>query len=170
LLDFILSIFRYAFLLLLYFFIFQLIKLMFRDLQGFSSKESRPQHEIFDNSARDAGLLKEGNEAALLVQSSNDPEIIQGTVFYLGSGKSVSIGRGSQNTIVLTDPFASLDHGRVFEQDGQYRLMDIGSRNGTFLNNVRIDKPIVLTDGDIIRIGSVNLQFVRWAYEMEPGN
>ncbi|NTW04930.1 MAG: FHA domain-containing protein [Peptococcaceae bacterium] len=169
-LDFILSIFRYLFLLLLYFFIFQLIKLMLRDLHGFSSRESRYQHEILEKTSENVNFSKEDNNAALLVQSSDDSGIIQGSVFYLNSGKSISIGRGTHNSIVLTDPFSSLDHCRVYEQDGQYRLMDNGSKNGTFLNNVRIDKPILLTDGDIIRIGSVNLQFVRWAYEMEPGN
>ncbi len=170
-LDFILSIFRYIFLFLLYYFIFQLIKLMFRDLYKVDTGQKRKRNIAPVQYAENVNPDPiPGAEAGLFVQSSGDPALPVGTVFPLRSGDDLVIGRGRSNTIVVPDPFASIEHASIYGREGQYWLADKGSKNGTFLNGIRIDKPTVLTDGDIIGIGSLNLQFVRWAYEMEPGN
>ncbi len=171
-LDFILWIFRIIFLLLLYFFIFQLIKMMFRDLKQSTENQGMSYSaQISPNEITAANVLPlPGAEAGLLVLASDSQELTKGTVFPLRSGEEFKLGRGSDNNIVLVDPFASLEHAEVYGQGGQYWLADRGSKNGTFLNDVSIDKPTVLTDKDTIRIGSVTLQFVRWTYEMESGD
>ena len=65
-----------------------------------------------------------------------------------------SLGRSPTNTIVIKDSFASSEHALVFLRDGQWWLEDRHSRNGTLLNDERIIKPVVITDGDIISIGN----------------
>lgn len=75
----------------------------------------------------------------------------------------LTIGRHPTNDVVVDLPTASAEHAVIEHIDGQYRLTDRGSRNGTFVNGQRITIAM-LTDGDIIRIGdargnSVSLTF-----------
>lgn len=65
-----------------------------------------------------------------------------------------SLGRAPTNTIVIPDSFASNEHAIVVMRGGQWWLEDRHSRNGTTLNEVPITQPVVMTDGDIIGIGS----------------
>jgi pSer/pThr/pTyr-binding forkhead associated (FHA) protein len=69
---------------------------------------------------------------------------------------------------VLFRSYASSRHARLYHHGGQYWLEDLQSTNGTFLNDKPVDMPIVLAKGDLVRIGSVTFQFVRWTYEMGP--
>lgn len=101
----------------------------------------------------------------LVVLSSNHPKFKKGEVFYLG--ERLTLGRGEKNDLVIPDPFSSQEHAVIFSRNGQYWVQDLGSRNGTYLNEVRIERPTVLADGDCLRVGSVTFRFVRWAYEME---
>ncbi|MCL6612354.1 MAG: FHA domain-containing protein [Peptococcaceae bacterium] len=173
-LDLVLTVFRFLFLALLYFFIFQLIKMIFRDLRaGEQPGEPRekPVSAAFrEDPAREGAAPQPGAEAGLVVLASGDPGLPPGSTFHVRSWEEAILGRSSRNTVTLADPFASLEHASVYKSGGQYWLADKGSRNGTFLNEVRINKPTVLANGDRIRIGGVTLQFVRWAYEVESGN
>lgn len=65
-----------------------------------------------------------------------------------------SIGRAPTNTIVVKDSFASNEHAQVVLRNGQWWLEDRRSRNGTTLNEIPIGQPVIMTDGDIIGIGS----------------
>lgn len=173
-LDLVLTVSRYLFLALLYIFIFQLIRIMFRDLKsGREAGESRAKpsaRSLPEELPRIEPEPPPGAEAGLVVLTSGDPGLPPGTAFYLRRGDEASLGRGGRNTVILADPFASTEHASVYRGGGQYWLADKDSRNGTFLNEVRIYKNTVLADGDRIRIGGVTLQFVRWTYEMESGD
>ncbi|MFZ5646540.1 MAG: FHA domain-containing protein [Bacillota bacterium] len=173
-LDFVLTVFRYIFLILLYVFIFQLIRMMFRDLKPREPVREaggkKPAGQAAAGLAQLAAAPLPGAPAGLVVLSSGDPGLPPGTVFPLKTGEEATLGRGSRNTITMVEPFASMEHAAVFGQDGQFRLEDRGSKNGTYLNDVRINKPTVLADGDRIRIGDITMQFVRWAYEVESGD
>ena len=76
--------------------------------------------------------------------------------FALRQGKT-SIGRRSDNTIVLADSSVSSLHAWIIEDQGAYRVMNILSTNGTFLNDQRVTEA-PLNDGDRIRFGGVELQ------------
>lgn len=71
---------------------------------------------------------------------------------------STSLGRAAGNTIQVEDRFASGEHALVVQRMGQWWLEDRQSSNGTHLNGVLIKEPVVLSSGDIIGIGSVQLQ------------
>lgn len=78
------------------------------------------------------------------------------------------IGRSSQSTIVLADNGVSRNHAMVqCTQDGEYYLSDLGSRNGTTVNQRRVTAPLLLRNGDRITIGSHELRF-RGGNEPEP--
>ncbi|MCU0511005.1 MAG: FHA domain-containing protein [Anaerolineae bacterium] len=71
-----------------------------------------------------------------------------------------TLGRAPTNQIVLNDTFASSEHAVVLLRHGQWWLEDRNSRNGTLLNGERITLPVIITEGDIIGIGSVGFRLL----------
>jgi hypothetical protein len=69
-----------------------------------------------------------------------------------------SLGRAPTNTIPLTDDYASGEHALVALRGGQWWLEDRQSRNGTTINGMPIKQPVIITDGDIIGVGSVSFR------------
>jgi hypothetical protein len=64
------------------------------------------------------------------------------------------IGRAPANTVRIDDTFVSSDHASISLRDGRWWLEDQNSRNGTLLNGLPVTQPTIVTDGDIIEIGS----------------
>ena len=69
------------------------------------------------------------------------------------------IGRAADNSICLDDSTISAYHVRLSFQGGQWWLEDLGSRNGTGVNDLAIEEPIVVAYGDRIRVGRVEMKF-----------
>jgi len=75
-------------------------------------------------------------------------------------GGNVTLGRTPDNGVLLTDDRVSRRHALIHVQGGEeYWLVDLGSRNGTYVNERRVHQPIRLSDGDQIRIGPFRLTF-----------
>lgn len=144
---------KVAFLVLLYLFIWRIVRTASRDLR-------LPQESFILRPDEAEGLRREVAAASggkLVVLSS--PALEEGETFELNSAP-VDAGRSSDNVIVLEDDeFASSAHAR-FEprQDGIW-IEDIGSTNGTYLNGIRISRPRKLAPGDIVRIGETDLRY-----------
>jgi FHA domain len=71
------------------------------------------------------------------------------------------IGRGAECDLRLDDTFVSQEHARIFAKDGSWYVEDLGSTNGTFVNEQRLSAPAMLTTGDRIRIGTTVLELGR---------
>ena len=69
-----------------------------------------------------------------------------------------SIGRAASNTIVLPDGFASAEHALIIRRQGQWWLEDQGSRNGTLVNDVVVQKAALISAGDVIAVGGALLK------------
>ena len=70
-----------------------------------------------------------------------------------------TVGRDDSNDIVLQDDQASGQHARIAVKDGAFWISDLGSRNGTFVNGVRVDARHKLVSKDLIKIGRTVLRF-----------
>lgn len=160
-----LMILRYIFLLLLFVFIFRLVKWMVGDLRGSGGPQPSQLQPAGLQEAKGPG--QEAGGRVIVVESSASG-LAPGDSF--GIGRGIIIGRGGRSDIIIKDFFASTRHARVYLKEDQYWLEDLKSTNGTFLNDVQIKQPIVLADGDRIKIGGVTFQFVRWGYEVGSGN
>ena len=68
------------------------------------------------------------------------------------------IGRSPEADVVLDDPYASDFHLRIGPQAGEIRLQDLGSTNGTFVNDVKVEVPRGLGPGDRVRIGETIME------------
>jgi len=76
------------------------------------------------------------------------------------NGSTWKIGRDQSCAVMLQDDVVSRRHAMVqFTENAEYYLIDLGSRNGTFLNDARVSTPCVLANGDQIRIGVFQLEF-----------
>ena len=64
----------------------------------------------------------------------------------------VTIGRGSDCDIMVPDRQVSRYHAQIRKQSDGYIIEDLGSKNGTHLNGVRVEKQAVLQDGDEIQV------------------
>jgi pSer/pThr/pTyr-binding forkhead associated (FHA) protein len=69
-----------------------------------------------------------------------------------------SIGRSSSNVIVLDDGYTSGQHSLINRRGELWWLEDLGSRNGTLLNDALLAETAVLSAGDIITIGNIKLK------------
>ncbi|WP_320067568.1 FHA domain-containing protein [Micromonospora sp. RTGN7] len=83
---------------------------------------------------------------------------MRGASFRLTARPQV-IGRASTVDIAVDDPHLSRRHASVRLATGGVTLVDLGSTNGTWLNDRRIDGPEPLSDGDVIRLGRTELRF-----------
>src|SRR5688572_6212921 len=81
-------------------------------------------------------------------------------VFRLVPGQTFSIGRAPNNHIILQDDRCSRNHCEVYQDGSEWRVRDLGSRNGTNVADGLIQGEHVLEPGDIIRIGRSQLKFV----------
>src|SRR3954470_15843991 len=71
----------------------------------------------------------------------------------------MTVGRATACNIRIADAGVSSKHAKIWCEDGQYFLMDLGSTNGTFVNERDVDRE-QLTDGDVITFGMTKASFV----------
>jgi pSer/pThr/pTyr-binding forkhead associated (FHA) protein len=70
-----------------------------------------------------------------------------------------SIGRNLDNFIVINDPYSSNFHTLIERKGKKHYIADMGSKNGTVLNDRIIEKTVRLKPGDIIRTGNAVFRF-----------
>ncbi|MGE5552674.1 MAG: FHA domain-containing protein [Betaproteobacteria bacterium] len=75
-------------------------------------------------------------------------------------GEELTLGRNEDNSLILGDRFTSGCHARLFRRDGSYWVEDVGSKNGTLVNNHRIYRAVRLSSGDRITVGSCTFRFM----------
>jgi pSer/pThr/pTyr-binding forkhead associated (FHA) protein len=144
-----LLILKIAFLLLLYLFIWRIVRTASRDLR-------LPQESMVLSPQQAAGLLGPGRpvRTGRLVLPDGEARALDSA--------PVTIGRGGQNDIALDgDDFASARHARVEPRRDGVWVEDIGSTNGTFVNGARLSQAQRLAPGDVIRVGSTDLRYER---------
>jgi pSer/pThr/pTyr-binding forkhead associated (FHA) protein len=74
---------------------------------------------------------------------------------------STTIGRGVECELRLEDTFVSQQHARIFDRSGDWYVEDLGSTNGTFVNEQKLVAPAMLTPGDKIRVGTTVVELRR---------
>ncbi|MGK7873117.1 MAG: FHA domain-containing protein [Xenococcaceae cyanobacterium] len=70
------------------------------------------------------------------------------------------IGRSKDNNLVIREPWVSRHHAMLQStENGEFYLIDLGSRNGTFVNGRRVSVPVILHNADRISLGKTKLEF-----------
>jgi pSer/pThr/pTyr-binding forkhead associated (FHA) protein len=142
---------KIGFLLLLYFFIWRIVRSVAKDL--------RLPQESFVLAPQQAAAVGLGRSNSGLLVVLSSPALDPGTERELDSSP-VTLGRAADNDLVLdTDEFASVHHARIEPRRDGIWLQDLDSTNGTFLNGSRLTRPQKLTPGDVIRVGETDLRY-----------
>lgn len=138
--DFLSIIFKYIFVFIIYMFIFVIIRMIYLDIR------------TMENNQGDTGsYIKLLNRLDSLPYRINDSYSL---------GESLSIGRSSDNDLILRDPFVSKKHLIITKDEDQYFIEDTGSSNGTYVNKQRLVDAVKLNNGDIIGIGDLEFIYV----------
>ena len=83
-----------------------------------------------------------------------------GRTYHLG--EELTVGRAPGCGVSLADDtFVSQLHARVFHREGEYFVEDLGSTNGTLLNDHKVAAPVALRPGDRLQIGRTVLELAR---------
>src|SRR5579883_966402 len=139
--DVLLFVLRVAFLLLLYVFLFAVVKVAWGSLK----KTAEAREAIVPPSSLVRLRVVAGGRNGLANQA-----------FDLWS--SATLGRAPDNTIVLPDPSVSAHHAAVRQEQGQWWVEDLRSTNGTAVNESWLRGPSPLYPGDVVRLGEVLLR------------
>ena len=78
---------------------------------------------------------------------------------YVVSGVERYVGRESTNDVVMADNQVSTRHCRIVPKGEDFWMEDLGSRNGTYVNGVRIEEPRKLENEDLLKIGRTLFKF-----------
>ena len=152
--DTALLILKVAFIVLLYLFIWRIVRSASRDFRAGAAQESQI---IAPGQAAAAGLAPRRGPGARLIVVKSDA-LPLGEAFPVVAGP-IAVGRGGQNDVPLDgDEFASADHARFEARRDGLWVEDVGSTNGTFVNGARVTTPRRLGKGDIVRVGQTDFR------------
>lgn len=156
---------KFAFLIVLYLFLLWVSRSALKDLRRGVEQAPASYGEPVQAPADATGLhsatarpggAAEGFEPRLVVERA--PGHTPGMEYEIGEG--AVMGRGDQAEIRLEDPFASSRHAKLTRQGGIVVLEDMGSTNGTYLNEEILAGPQPLHPGDRVRIGDSEFTYV----------
>jgi hypothetical protein len=135
---------RIAFIALIYLFLFVVLRTTVRELtlaaQAMGGEERR---------AAGSGLV---------VLDAGDSSLAPGAALALEPAST--LGRGAGNTVVIDDPHTSARHAELRFARGQWWLRDLGSSNGTLLNDEPVRAVVGVRPGDVIQCGRVRFRLV----------
>ena len=129
-------VFGIIFIILLYVIIYYALKIMYKDVKtGGKAKNN--------NSG-----IRYGIE---VIQTGVNSTLEQGAVVPIRG--IITLGRKAENTIVLTEPFVSGNHARIYAKNNNLCVEDLNSTNGVYVNNERIEAKykLIADDKNIIR-------------------
>jgi pSer/pThr/pTyr-binding forkhead associated (FHA) protein len=109
------------------------------------SQPDPPSHE-----ARTTALNLPADPPVTILTVTAGPDM--GFKFRIKPNALTRIGRETDNDVVLDDKATSRHHAQIQFQDGKYVLKDLGSANGTLVNDRRVTEQ-ALSDGDLIKVG-----------------
>ena len=152
---------RLAFLAVLWLFVIAAVGVVRTDMfgsarQGRQRRRQRKQQQVKPPRPPRAvrpGRTGRGTPQRLLVTAGG----LAGTSIGL-TDQQITIGRANDATLVLHDDYASTRHARLFPQDGQWIVEDLGSTNGTYLDRQKVTQPTPVPPGVPIRIGKTVLE------------
>lgn len=135
------SLFRYVFVILIYLFVYQVVRAAFLDISSVAARTSFLP-------TRHAYLIK-------MSPRNSSPT----NFFYPLVKKKMIVGRADSSDIKLTDRYVSAEHLLLSRESGRWTAEDLGSQNGTLVNGIKISQPYFLDDRDVLKVGETEFQF-----------
>lgn len=138
------DILKYGLVIVVYIFIFSVVKLVYMDIA-----DTRRQNKSEEDGLGYLKLINLRRELPFKVYESYSIQ------------ESTSIGRSKRCNVYIPDPYLSKQHARIFFKDAEFYIEDLKSTNGTYVNGRQIGvRPVKIKDSDKISIGHLNFLFV----------
>jgi pSer/pThr/pTyr-binding forkhead associated (FHA) protein len=154
--PFVLSVLKYALLALLYFFIYRAVRSVATEISGRRTSPSRSRQGPAPAGPR-SGAARAGRQPSAVIVHEPDG----GRARTVRLSGSTDIGRSDGCPIRLKDTYVSQVHARFSNANGSWTVEDLGSTNGTFLNDRRVTTPLPVHAGDVVRVGKTALELRR---------
>jgi pSer/pThr/pTyr-binding forkhead associated (FHA) protein len=143
--DWFILLLRLIFIFLLYFFLYQVVRVTMRELTAIAAAEPAAPPP-----ARSFGRL--------VVVDAAESDLPPGTSFVLQP--VTMVGRHPDSTIAVDEPFVSAEHAEIAFDRGRWWVRDLNSTNGTFVNGNPVTVATGVRPGDVVQFGRIKLQFV----------
>lgn len=140
------SLLKYIFITIIYIFIFAIIRMIYLDIRNMNVRKNRM-----------------APKKCAYLELLNDVETLYFDVkqFYPMTSEVIIIGRGNDCTIKIDDFYISSQHVKLWYDEEEWHICDMGSTNGTYINGKPIKKTeMILDNGDRIRIGQLEFMVV----------
>jgi pSer/pThr/pTyr-binding forkhead associated (FHA) protein len=149
--PFALSALKYGLLALLFLFVWRAMRWVIR---GLNVDQGTPAHPRAGAPAKGGADVPLVATLAVFPPDGGKPRTVR-------IDASVTIGRAPECELRIDDTYSSQQHARVFGRGGSWYVEDLGSTNGTYVNEQRLAAPAMLTPGDRIRVGTTVLELRR---------
>lgn len=134
------TVLKFIFVIIVLYFVYTIVKMIYLDIRSSSRSEAV------------------ANTYLKLINRTDQLNFPVREVYYIAD--NTTLGRGDNNNIIIKDRLLSKEHARIVHEEGRFLIDDLGSTNGTFVNEVRVDHPMQLHDKDIIGMGELEFLFV----------
>lgn len=128
---------------LIYFIIFYALKIMYTDTKTSGKKRNK---------------VKKATVGLEVIQAGDNSNLKTGGVLPLAD--IITMGRKSDNTVVLDDKYVSSHHVKIYKRNNEYVIEDLDSTNGTKINETRIENRVTLRTGDVIKVGTAIFKLI----------
>ncbi len=137
---------KYIFIVIIYVFIFAIIRMIYLDIKNLNVRKSR---------------MAPKNCAYLEVLNDTSTLYFDVKQFYPMTSEIIVIGRSTDCNIHIDDFYMSAHHTRLWYEDEEWHIEDMKSTNGTYINDKKMNKKeMILDNGDKIRVGQVEFLVV----------
>ena len=148
----VLQLLKYAFLAILYIFVWRSVRAIYQELKPAASRPAPDRSAPVSAPRASQRRTKKVPRRAVVLEGNSH----RGAVFDLRD--ELIIGRGPKCQIVLDDSYVSQMHARLFAKGDAFMVEDLGSTNGTYLNRRKVTAPTELRRGDQVKIGKTVLE------------
>ena len=143
---------RVGFLLLLWFFIWSVLRILRTDIYAPTGAVMVRRGLALRGSLLPNRRRRHGVRQLVVTEGA-----LTGTRITLGS-QPVLIGRADDSTLVLTDDYASTRHARLSQRGSEWYVEDLGSTNGTYLDRAKVTTAVRVPMGTPVRIGKTVIE------------
>jgi pSer/pThr/pTyr-binding forkhead associated (FHA) protein len=154
----VLTVLKFCFLALIYLFLFRVVRVVVREMKASTVAVAAAPTPAAPAPRPAAAKPPKGPPVARL--KIVEPDARRGETIPITG--EITVGRAAGCGVVLVeDTFVSQVHARLYEQQGELHLEDLGSTNGTFVNNERVTAPMKLRRGDRVQFGQTVAEVAR---------
>lgn len=127
---------KFAIIAIIYLIIIFALRIMYKDIKGDGKKKP----------------VRKKSMGLEVMERGENFNLRTGAVIPLNN--ELSIGRKEDNLLILGDKYVSSKHAKIYVKNTDYILQDLGSTNGTTMNNKKVTDKVVIRKGDEIKIGT----------------